>query len=171
MNGKYFLVRPDENSAAIGWEIIKANQSRLKPFDFEESSIDLSALCRPKVVVKDDVWGDLSCDIIGQYFQQDEKGEVNRIVLLKPLFEEKENAELSKQYKKVRRYGTGVLPGMKFNPNEFDKNLYDKEQAIYNSVKTYSSWDEALGKKDEEKPEGSEDEKSDDETSGGSKTL
>lgn len=87
MKGYVFCLEPHETG--VGYQFIKANQSRLIPMDFEESSIDLGVATTPRFIINDTVY-----DVYGhQYFKKEAGGTTSRIFLLMPCIQENENGD------------------------------------------------------------------------------
>lgn len=82
MNGYVICLTDKEgnNFGRYGWPWIAANRSRLKPFSYEESSIDLGFGIPPRFIVDDRVY-----EGVRQYFNRVSDTETERIFLLKPI--------------------------------------------------------------------------------------
>ena len=90
MTGYVFCLTLDEGSS-VGWQFINSHRERLKKFDYEESSIDLSAITGPRMIIDGVVY-----DLVRQYFERTSDTGTNRIILLTPVIQENENGDYAK---------------------------------------------------------------------------
>lgn len=82
MDGYVICLKPEEakHFGRYGWPWIKANRGRLKPFSYEESSIDMAFSITPRFVIDDTTY-----EGVRQYFNRVSDTKTERIFLLKPV--------------------------------------------------------------------------------------